>query len=176
MRITKTLAEEAAKAMAEAVYDDQIKNCHVILATAYEDFIVKVMPKDVFNCCKKYPNWISTSNEVYIYVNGERYFEKISFGVPIGRRDLKPAMQQDELKEFSKLISNLNWTVAKKREFQEKTAVMLLSMKTRQRIEEMFPEAMEYIKWPSEPLKNLPAAKLEETRWMLSEIRKRKEQ
>lgn len=176
MRITIAIAEEAVKAMADVIYDVQLKHCHDRLASAYENYIAKVMPKDVLNICKKYPDWVSTTKHVHVYVNGEYYFEDISISIPSGKGNLKDGMSQDDLKEITKIISYLNEVQRKKREFKEKTMVLLLSLKTRKRIEEIFPEAMEYINWPNEPLKNLPAAKLEETRWLLSEARKNKEQ
>ena len=176
MKITKTLAAEAATAMASVVYDDKIKEQHANLTATYVSLLRKNIPLDVLAFCAEYPEWIPTSNDVYIYLNGQSYHETISFTIPSFRRNLKDVIKPDEVKEITAAVSKLDQIIREKENFEERTQYYLMSLKSRQRIAETFPEAMEYINWPSDPTKFLPMAKFEETRFLLNQIKRENNQ
>lgn len=176
MKITKSLAAEAATAMASVVYDDKIKEQHANLAATYESLIRKNVPLAVLDFCKDYPKWIATSNDIYTYMNGQYWHETISFTIPLHKRCIGDVIKQEELKEVSASVVKLERVIHEKENFEERTKYYLMSLKTRQRIEETFPEAMEYINWPSAPIQFLPMAKLEETRYLLKQIKRENNQ
>ena len=172
MNITKAIAEEAAKLMAEKAFEDEMKVIHDAIREAYE-FVIKVhTPAKVIAAVKEYPEWLAGTKSVYYYWNGHYYYEEISFFIPESKRGLGSLLVDEERKNIHEKLQRLERFNEKCREFQDKCFYNLLSLKTRKRIEEIFPEAMAYIQWPSEPIKNLPAAQLEELRFALQKCRK----
>lgn len=166
------MAEDAAKLMAEKAFEDKMKVIHNEIREAYE-FALKVhVPVRVIAAIKEYPEWLNGSNNVYYYWNGCYYHEEISFFIPQLKRSIGLFLADEEKENIQAKLQRLEGVKAKRKEFEDKCFYNLWSLKTRKRIEEIFPEAMAYIQWPSEPIKNLPAAQLEELRFTLQKCRK----
>ena len=172
MNITKAIAEEAAKLMAEKAFKDELKEMHDLIRGAYEDMAKLHIPSEVIAVVNKYPLWFTCSKSVYYYWNGRCYYEDLSYFVPQSSRCFKDLLDVDEKKYIEEKLKRLQNVLDKHDAFKDKCFYNLCSLKTRKRIEEIFPEAMDYILWPSEPLKNLPAAQLEELRFALQKCRK----
>ena len=172
MNITKTMAEQAAKLMAEKAFEDEMKVIHDDIREAYE-FVLKVhVPVRVMAAIKEFPTWLEGTKSVYYYWNGCYYFEEISFFIPQSKKSIGCLLADVERENIQAKLQKLESVKEKCREFEDKCFLNLWSLKTRKRIEEIFPEAMHYIQWPSEPIKNLPAAQLEELRFALQKCRK----
>ena len=172
MNITKAIADEAANMMAQKAFEDEIKEAHDLIRGAYEDVIKLHIPAEVIAAVNKFPTWLTGSKSVYYYWNGSSYYEDLSYYVPHSSRNIKELLDVDEKKYIEEKLKILQNVLIKCSNFKEKCYYNLCSLKTRNRIEEIFPEAMEYIQWPSEPIKNLPAAQLEELRFALQKCRK----
>ena len=172
MNITKAIAADAAELMAKKAFEDEMKDIHNLIRKTYEDVIKLHIPAEVLAAVNKFPDWLTCSKSVYYYWNGRSYYEDLSYHVPHSSRNIKDLLDVDEKKYIEVKLKRLQSILDKRDVFKDKCFYNLLSLKTRKRIEEMLPEAMEYILWPSEPLKNLPAAQLEELRFTLQKCRK----
>ena len=173
MNITKAMAEDAAELMAQAAFNDKIEALHNIIKEAYEIVFKARVPAEVIAAVNKYPLWLSGTKSVYYYWNGLSYYEDISFFVPLSKKSIGSLLADEEgKKDIQAKLQKLEIAKEEKRAFYGKCFYNLLSLKTRKRIEEIFPEAMEYIQWPSGPIKNLPAVQLEELRFTLQKCRK----
>ena len=166
------MAEDAAKLMAQKAFEKEIKDNHDIIREAYEQVIKLHIPAEVIAATNKYPTWFSGTKSVNYYWNGRSYSEDLSFYVPYSERYFKDLLDDEEKRYVEEKIKRLQSIKNKRDEFEEKCFYNLCSLKTRKRIEEIFPEAMEYILWPAESIKNLPAAQLEELRFALQKCRK----
>ena len=166
------MAEQAAKLMAEKAFEDEMKVIHDDIREAYE-FVLKVhVPVRVMAAIKEFPTWLEGTKSVYYYWNGCYYFEEISFFIPQSKKSIGCLLADVERENIQAKLQKLESVKEKRRVFEDKCFRNLWSLKTRKRIEDIFPEAMTYIQWPSEPVKNLPAAQLEELRFALQKCRK----
>ena len=172
MNITKAIADNAANMMAQKAFEDEIKEIHDLIKEAYENVIKLHIPAEVLAAVNKFPTWLTGTKSIYYYWDGHSYYEDLSYYVPYSSRNFKDLLDVDEKKCIEVKLKRLQSVLIKCSNFKEKCYYNLCSLKTRKRIEEIFPEAIEYIQWPSEPLKNLPAAQLEELRFTLQKCRK----
>ena len=166
------MAEDAAKLMAEKAFENEIKSLHLIIRDAYELVIRAHLPATVISAVNEYPELLCGTKRVYFYWNGHHFYEDISFFVPSSQKSISNLLCNEEQKEIQEKLRKLVMVQSKQMDFEEKCFYNLNSLKTRKKIEEIFPEAMGYILWPAEPIKNLPAAQLEELRFALQKCRK----
>lgn len=172
MKITKTAAEEAAKLMAEKAFENEMKSLHLIIREAYELVIRAHITAKVISAVNEYPELLCGTISVYFYWNGQYFYEDISFFTPSSRKSLSNLLSEEEKKEIQEKLRKLVMLKTKQQDFEYKCVFSLFCLKTRKRIEVIFPEAMKYILWLAEPTKNLPAAQLEELRFALQKCRK----
>lgn len=154
MKINKARAQAAAQLMAGKVYDEQIKKAYEALRQHAECIMGEKIPSIVLECCQQYPNMIGATNEVYVYWNGRRYSMTLAFMVPYNSRrvdDVPDVKLRDNLYGLCKIIQLRE---NDKDNYFKKVADTLLALGTRAKIEELFPEACDYIEWPDK--KSLP--------------------
>lgn len=170
MRINKTMAENAANMMACKVYDEKIQAAKASQKELFESILATKIPSIVLQCCQEYPDMIVATNEVYAYWNGNRFYQTIGFKVPMNGRQILGNLNNadDYTVEIScRKIFALEYD---KKLFQEKVVDSLLAMRTRAKIEELFPEACPFIKWPSE--KQLPMQSPDDLRKIMQSVKK----
>ena len=166
------MADEAAKLMADKVYEDEIKKLHDVIREAYEHAIKAHVPAEVIDVVNKYPVLLTGINHVNYHWERCIYSENIRFYAPCSLRYLDDVLDDEERRSIRAILIRLRNVRNKRDVFKDKCLYNLLSLKTRKRIEEVLPEAMEYIQWPSEPIKTLPAVQLEELRFVLQKCKK----
>lgn len=158
MKINKAKAQAAAQLMADKVFDEKINLAKQSLRQHVECILAQSTPTIVLECCQQYPNLVMATNEVFVYWNARRYYVTISFKVPstLSRVDSRLDMElRDKLYGLCKTILLRE---KDKDSYFEKVANTLLALGTRAKIEELFPEACDYIEWPDK--KFLPMAKV----------------
>lgn len=158
--------------MAGKAFEDKLEVLHYDISEAYEIALKVHVPVKVLAALKEYPTWLAGTKNVYYYWNGCYYYEEISFFIPESKKSICNLLADEERKNIQAKLLRLERVKEESKKFEDKCFYNLLSLKTRKRIEEIFPEAMAYIQWPSEPIKNLPAAQLEELRFVLQKCKK----
>lgn len=154
MKINKTRAQAAAQLMASKVYDRQIEKANDALRQIAECIMAEVIPSIVRECCKQYPRLIYGTNEVYVYWNGRRYYVTLSFKVPSSAARVDEHLDKERRDKLYELCKSISQREKDKDNYFEKVTNTLLTLGTRTKIEELFPEACDYIEWPDK--KSLP--------------------
>lgn len=170
MRINKTKAENAANTMACKVYDEKIQEANEIQKILFEEIMSNKLPSVVLQCCQEYPDMIAATNEVYAYWNGQRFYQTISFRVPMNGRQVTGNLKDADEYDVEITCRKIYALKYDKDQFKEKVRDSLLAMKTRAKIEELFPEACPFIDWPFE--KKLPMKSPDDLRKIMQSIKK----
>lgn len=168
MNITKKLADEASKQAAAKIYEKEILEHHQAIKAAYEQHFKKYVPAPVLGVCNEFVTWFSTSMLAYIYENGRYFYETISFPIPSTYRNVANLGNGDDIGNIKSLTLLLTVTESRRDNLAGIIYNELMSLKTKKRITEEFPEVLSYIDWPAEQVINPPASHLDELRKMLS--------
>lgn len=155
MRITRTMAANAATLMASKKYDPVVKRANDELKSCVLD-AVKIIPDDILEVCKKYSDIFYISTDVYMYWNGRDYRVTLPFCIPASLRSLRNGYYPMECQE--KIVNACKGVLAaesKRKELKDTIESIIFNLRTRARLEEDFPEACEFIEWPTE--KKVPA-------------------
>lgn len=150
MRITRTMAANAATLMAGEKYDPIVKRAKDKLYSCVLDAL-KIIPNDILEVCKKYPDVFYCSNDVYMYWNGRDYRVTLPFPVPSQIRSLKnihyPAAYQEKIVNACKEVFMAE---NKREDLQYKLESAIYNLRTKARLEADFPEACKFIELPME--------------------------
>lgn len=155
MRITKTMAANAATLMAGEKYDPIVKRAKDNLNSCVLDAI-KVIPNDILEVCKKHPDVLYCSNDVYMYWNGRDYRVTLPFPIPSRLRSLSHGAYPVECRD--KIINACKGVFMaenKREELQYKLESAIYNLRTKAKLEADFPEACKFIEFPME--KHVPA-------------------
>lgn len=170
MRINETMAENAANTMACKVYDDKIQEAKENQKKLFEEIMSINLPRIVLQCCQEYPEMMSATNEVYAYWNGKRFYQTIGFKVPLNGRQILTSLNEVDNYKVEISCRKIYALEYDKGLFKEKVIDSLLAMRTRAKIEELFPEACPFIVWPSE--KQLPMQSPDDLRKIMQSVKK----
>lgn len=171
-RINKTMALSAAERMADKAFSDKIAEANKALNEAIERLVLKYVPQEVIDICKKYPDFFSfvTSVSVSAYKdNGYRenwISGKLSFGVPYAAQLL--TINTTEYEKVKHIVSLKKSVESSKEQFQNEIHAALLQLNTEKKVKENLPEALKYIEFP--PEKQLPACQFDDLNKAISKI------
>ena len=171
-RINKTMALSAAQRMADKAFSDKIAEANKALNEAIERLVLKYVPQEVIDICKKYPDFFSfvTSVSVSAYKdNGYRenwISGKLSFGVPYAAQLL--TINTTEYEKVKHIVSLKKSVESSKEQLQNEIHAALLQLNTEKKVKENLPEALKYIEFP--PEKQLPACQFDDLNKAISKI------
>ena len=162
MRITRTIADEAAKKMASAKFDSKIKQLELKQRDLCEKIAKDYIPIDVINLAEKHPRFFNMSNCVYVstensygtYLPGNSRYPNFANGysMPISKSDyLSVRKMKEEREHLSQNQSRL----------QDRISDTLFSLRTIEKVKKEFPEALKYISCEE---KSLPALQIDDLR------------
>lgn len=155
MRITKTMAANAATLMASEKYDPVVKRAKDNLKNCVLDAI-KIIPDDIIEVCNKYPDLFYCSNDVFMRWNGHDYHVALTFNIPTRLRFLSHGAYSVECRDKIVNACKAVFMAENKREELKNTLESAIyNLRTRARLEADFPEACKFIEWPTE--KHVPA-------------------
>lgn len=143
MRITKTIAENVAKELTKKL-DEKIKEHQDDLEKIASEIFEKSLPKGLMEAYSKFPKYISTRGGFQLVGNGADY-ELMSFGKQLP--SIKSSFQAS-LKETQSLIGrydNIKRLKKEKSELETNIKEALLALKTYKKVEQEFPEAVQYL-------------------------------
>jgi hypothetical protein len=145
MRITKDVAESTAEKMT-AKKSLELLEMRNLFSEKIRNLILKQVPKEIIEAFEKHPNYINSIGYVYLYgvgFNGESVkFKKLPY-TGNNRFEIKSEMGANELlKQFNK-IEVLEKEV-KDLKLEIETA-LYSTLRIYKRIEESFPEALEFL-------------------------------
>ena len=149
MRITKDVAEETAEKMT-AKKSLELLEMRNSFSEKVRNLIVKKIPKEIMQAFEKHPNYINSIGYIYLYgvgFNGDCIkFKKLPY-TNNNRFEINSEMGATELlKEFNK-IESLEKEI-KDLKLEIETA-LYSTLRTYKRVEESFPEALEFLPQPN---------------------------
>lgn len=155
MRITRTMAANAATLMASKKYDPVVKRAKDKLKDCVLD-AMKAIPNEIIEVCSKYTDMFYCSQSVYMYWNGKEYHVNIPFNVPSRLRSLRGNIYSKECQQKIENACREVFTAENKREeLKDTLESAIYNLRTKAKLEEDFPEASKFIEWPTE--KHVPA-------------------
>ena len=176
IRITKTMAENAADVMAKKAYDYKIKKIEQELTNTASKLASKYIPAPVLACAKEYGDYMGTSNNVVV-----RHLVTKSDGttttsgwinsntnIPVPHSCCYIMADDNDFSLIDNIEKKRLSTLRDKDEFRNKVCGALVSLRTVKRVEEDFPEAVKFIDIPVE--KSLPSPVLSDIRSIVSLI------
>jgi hypothetical protein len=145
MRITKDVAESTAEKMT-AKKSLELLEMRNLFSEKIRNLILKQVPKEIIEAFEKHPNYINSIGYVYLYgigFNGNSVkFTKVPY-MGDNRFEIKSEMGATELlKQFNK-IEALEKEI-KDLKLEIETA-LYSTLKTYKRVQESFPEALQYL-------------------------------
>lgn len=154
MRITKSMAKTAAQLMACKVYDNQIKSANDALCQHVSCIMANKIPDIVLQVCQQYPEIINATNNVYVYWNGNKYNMTLPYKVPYSQRSVLENLRKEDKDKIVGLCKTILLRESDRERYEDKVEATLIALRTKKNIEKDFPEACDFIEWPSE--KSLP--------------------
>ena len=149
------MAANAATLMAGEKYDPVVKRAKDKLKSCVLEAL-KIIPNDILEVCKKYPDVFYGSNDVYMYWNGRDYHVTLPFSIPARIRSLKnphyPVAYQEKIVNACREVFMAE---NKREDLKNKLESTIYNLRTRARLEDDFPEACKFIELPME--KQVPA-------------------
>lgn len=142
MRITKAIAENVAKELTKKL-DGKIKEHQADLRAVVTDIAKSSIPKDVLACYKKHPSYFNDRQKVSLCGNGLHYDE-----VPLLDKLPIDYYYKPNEKDSASILARLNNISKLKKEAEElenDIYVALVALKTYKRVEQEFPEAVQYL-------------------------------
>lgn len=159
-RINKTTASNAALKITEEYYGPLIEHAKNQLKEYCNKIVVENIPPSVLAIAKEYPEYFYMCRCVYVTTEkcSEHYvYSAVGFSVPTNRTCQAPilevtASQYNEARRLKNAVMELE-EARNKRGWEIRDT--LISLGTRKKIEEAFPDIVGYIEWGEE--KQLPA-------------------
>lgn len=148
MRITKTMAVNAATMMANEKYDPVVKRAKEKLNSCVLE-TVKTIPHILIEVCEKYPDYIYCTNNVYMRWNCRNYSTTLPFKIPSYISNLDNEIYAKECKDaICKACQGVLTAILKRDELKKTLETTIFGLRTKARLEADFPEASKYIDWP----------------------------
>lgn len=162
MRITRTIADEAAKKMSSAQFDSKIKKLELKRMELGEKIAKEYIPLEVRKLAEKYPNFFELSQTIYvstegyygIYILANNQYPNFNCGrsIPISKSDFICIKKMNEERTY---------LIKEKEQLETRISDTLVAIKTLDKIKKEFPEAVKYIECEE---KSLPALKIDDLR------------
>lgn len=155
-RITKTMADEAAKKMKERAYSKKIDEAYEKLDAMGEELVRKYIPAPVIACVNEYGGYFGnctcasitaikehpdgwTSREYSIPV-------KLSFKIPSNSSYI--TVSCEEYEAVHKLYAKAKQLEKERDDFGDQVYDALVALRTEKSVEKELPEAMKYLVFP----------------------------
>ena len=148
------MAKTAAQLMACKVYDNQIKAVNDALCQHVTCIMANKIPDIVLQVCQQYSEMINATNDVYVYLNGNRYDMTLPYKVPFSQRSVLENLRKEDKDKIVGLCKTILLRKLDRERYEDKVEKTLIALRTKKNIEKDFPEACEYIEWPG--VKSLP--------------------
>nr|DAJ08476.1 MAG TPA: Nucleotide modification associated domain 5 [Caudoviricetes sp.] len=143
MRITKTIAENVAEELTKKL-DEKIKEHKKDLEKVAGNIYVKSLPKGLMEAYDKFPKYFNTRCSIQLVGNGANYetiwldkeYPSVEYRYTASEKDTKSILgRYDTIKKLEK----------EKKDLETNIQEALLALKTYKRVEQEFPEAVQYL-------------------------------
>lgn len=143
MRITKTIAENVAKKLTEKL-DEKIKDNQGDLEKIAGRIYENSLPKGLMDAYAMFPKYFSTRRSIQLVGNGANY-ESIYLDKEYPSIEYRYTASEKETKSMLGRYDNIKKLKKEKSELEINIQEALLALKTYNRVEQEFPEAMQYL-------------------------------
>lgn len=143
MRITKSIAENVAKRLTEKL-EEKIKEYQDDLEKIAGNIIKKKIPEIVLEAYELHPNYFYTRKYANLVGNGANY-EAIYFDKRYPLIDSSFSVSAKETQSLVGRYDTIKKLQKEKSELETSIQEALLALKTYKRVEQEFPEAVQYL-------------------------------
>ena len=167
MRVTKTLAEELAIKCTKKL-KDAINEADKDIVDFCIELALSKTPKEILDILKTpMHKFIKTKSNFYVNYAGQSFWIDVKMQVPIGGDNLVITNSLD-CDSLQKLINKRDDLVNKRRKIVKELEVAFLSLKTTNKVKEVFPEVSEFLE--EQPIKAELMLNYQDTRNKLIEL------
>lgn len=162
--ITRQMADDAAKKIANKAYGKKIENAKELLMKTICELLDRIYPKPVVALANEYPQYFKFGNCINIGYEGHYC---IGFPVPEHTLILQNHYSNGLLVpiadygKIEKLFSAWKGLQGKRLDYEHRVSNALIQLKSRKNVEANFPEALEFIDFG---IVSLPSIRCEELR------------
>lgn len=156
-RITKAMAEAAAKEMTKDFYSKKLQDVHKESKDYYESLLNKYVPAEVKEVAERYPEVFGSMSETRFHGVGHSTTNNWAYDVwgetitknPLGtvKRFNLTSEEYETCCKFTSRIDNIHTEWEKKRHQIENA---LRQCGTEKKVKELFPEALPFLNFPSQ--------------------------
>lgn len=167
VRITKTMAEEAAKRIVTAEFEERIEQAKKKRDEYIDALVKQVCPNPIIQVTKEYHSYIYCNKLIAIRSPGGRIDKYgIKFNVPYYT---VIDVSSEAYAKAIKLQRDVEMEYERRKEAQDRWKEIILGLGTLKRMQEELPEAVEYVSWPT--VKALPSVQYDDWRMALRKIK-----
>lgn len=148
-KITKSQAKAIAESMSSAAIRPKINQLKNDMADIFEPFILKEIPKGIFELYKKHPNFFSTSDVYRPFRDGDSGGQ---FGVQMSKKypsdkgwSVPVEVDKESFSKMEKINDEIKDLKKKENEINQNIYATLIQLSTFKKINESFNEAMSFI-------------------------------
>ena len=143
-RITREMADKAAKQLAATAYDKKIEKAKNDFKSLVAEIIRTYIPAPILAVMREYSSYLEKSMRIYISDgNDSIYTYHIPIPIPVINEIKVSHNDLAKVKGAKKLFESLENA---KRDYEDKVSnALCLSIRTEKRCAEEFPEAMQYL-------------------------------
>ena len=146
-RITREMADDAAKELANIAYNIKIEKARMDRAEFGDVLINKYIPKPILDLGKEYSSYFERGSYIFAYIDSGDVWSNREYFVSNIKNPITKAVtiSKDDFSKASKLNRILNKLTASKNEYYTNVSDALMQLRTEVRIREQFPEALPYL-------------------------------
>lgn len=156
MRITKTMAEAAAKEMTEPHFK-KYKEEYAKLSATIKEMYLQTVPAEILSAFKDFKSYVNCRHEVYVEGYSLNRESINTDGVP-SRDYMSPTVSvesKEQALEIAKSFQNIESLRKDARSKRDEIEKVLFALRTLKNVEAQFPEAVPFLK-VEPPVRNLP--------------------
>jgi len=171
------MAYDAADVMAEKAFSSKIERKNQELTDKVTKLVIKYVPAPVLACAKEYGDYLGSNNNAVVQKlttdsDGHQHVygyipATTSIPVPYSCNYIK--VDAKDFESVESVRNEQNNLIKERNDFRDKVFNALMQLRTVKKVEEEFPEAIEYLDIPVE--KQLPSLMLNDIRTIVSAIK-----